>query len=156
MNEHAIRVQAVVGQLLASVQEPWESLRQTLDKHDWSDMGDGATVGSGAWHLLHIAEVFRIHAKAVMGADELDRWPAIELSSDAGVEHAGATVRLDVERFAAWCLEHPEQCGQVTHGEDMPFEEMLGVMLRHIVWHAAAVHYWCLWKGPGMSKQNQS
>lgn len=144
MNEHAIKVRAVVDQLLASVREPWESLRQSLDKHAWMEMGDIEETGTAGWHLMHIAEVFRIHAKAVMG-DELDGWPVVERSA-AG---AGRMVREDVERFSAWCLEHPEQCGKVTHGDEMDFEEMIGVMLRHIVWHAAAVHYWCLWKGNG-------
>lgn len=146
MNEHAIKVRAVVDQLLASVREPWESLRQALDKHAWLEMGDIEETGTAGWHLMHIAEVFRIHAKAAMGewgAEEVGDWPAIERSA-AG---AGRMVREDVERFCAWCLEHPERCGRVTHGDEMDFEEMIGVMLRHIVWHAAAVHYWCLWKG---------
>jgi len=146
MNAHEIRVGALIGQLLASVREPWESLRQTLDKHAWVEIGDIDEVGSGAWHLMHIAEVFRIHAKAAMGewgADEVGGWPPIEQS----VAGAGRMIREDVERFSAWCLEHPERCGRVTHGEEMFFDEMIGVMLRHIVWHAAAVHYWCLWKG---------
>lgn len=146
MDEHAIRVEALVGQLLATVREPWESLRQTLDKHAWTEIGDIDEEGSGAWHLMHIAEVFRVHARAAMGqwgGDEVDSWPAIERS----VAGAGRMIREDVERFGAWCLEHTERCGRVTHGEEMFFDEMMGVMLRHIVWHAAAVHYWCLWKG---------
>ena len=144
-DEHAIRVETLVGQLLATVREPWESLRQALDKHAWSDMGDIDETGTAAWHLMHIAEVFRIHAMAAMGewGSEVDDWPSIERS----VAGAGRMVREDVERFSEWCREHPERCGRVTHGEEMFFDEMIGVMLRHIVWHAAAVHYWCLWKG---------
>jgi hypothetical protein len=144
MNEHAVRVEALVGQLLATVREPWESLRMALDKHAWMEIGDIDEEGSGAWHLMHIAEVFRIHAKAAMGewGKEVDDWPPI-VKSVAG---AGRMIREDVERFSAWCIEHPERCGRVTHGEEMFFDEMIGVMLRHIVWHAAAVHYWCLWK----------
>jgi len=142
MKNESERIDAVIEQLLAAVREPWESLRQTLDGHAWVEMGDIDKTGSGAWHLMHIAEVLRVHAKAVMG-EEVDGWPAIERS----VTGAGRMVREDVERFAAWCLENPEKCGDVNHGGAMSFEEMIGVMLRHIVWHAAAVHYWCLWKG---------
>ena len=137
------RIDAVVGQLGAGGREPWESLRETLDGDAWVEMGDVDEVGSGGWHLMHIAEVFRVHAKAVIGDAEVEGWPAIERS----VTGAGRMVREDVERFAAWCVEHPDRCGVVKYGGEMSFEEMVGVMLRHIVWHSAAVHYWCLWRG---------
>ena len=145
MNEHAMRVEVLVGQLMATVREPWESLRMTLDTHAWMQMGDIDQEGSGAWHLFHIAEIFRVHAKAAMGewGVEIDQWPAIERT----VAGAGRMVREDVERFSAWCIAHPERCTDVMYGESMSFDEMIGVMLRHIVWHAAAIHYWCTWKG---------
>lgn len=143
MNNESQRIHAVIKQLLASVNEPWESLTQTLDQHEYAKMGDLEVTGSGAWHLYHIAEVFRIHARAVMGVDAMKDWPSLDCSA----EDAAKTVRADVERFSRWCLENPTQCKDVKHGTQMSFEEMVGVMLRHIVWHAAAVHYWCLWKG---------
>ncbi|MDF1808890.1 MAG: hypothetical protein P1U42_04265 [Phycisphaerales bacterium] len=142
MNNESERINAVVEQLYASVNEPWESLKQTLDQHGCEKLGNLNETGSGAWHLYHIAEVFRVHARAVMGSDEIKGWPALEQST----EHAAKTIRDDVERFGEWCLDHPSQCTDVIHGDKMGFEEMIGVMLRHIVWHAAAVHYWCLWK----------
>jgi len=143
MNNESERIQVVIEQLLASVIEPWESLTQTLNQHDFANMGDLDETGSGAWHLFHIAEVFRIHARVVMGAEAMEDWPIFERD----VKGAAEAIRADVERFGSWCLENPSECNDVVHGEEMDFEEMIGVMLRHIVWHAAAVHYWCLWKG---------
>lgn len=143
MNEHEIRVEAAVGQLLKTIDEPWESLCWTLGRHPIETMGDPKHEGSGAWHLMHIAEVLRIHARAFMGTEEIERWPAMPTD----VAGAAAMVREDAYRFAAWCKASPQRVGTVMHGEEQGFEEMLGVMLRHIVWHAAAVHYWCVWKG---------
>lgn len=141
MNEHEIRVDAVVGQLLKTIDEPWESLGWVLEKHPPGTMGDPRRTGSAAWHLMHIAEVFRIHAKAFMGGDEIERWPTMP-DDGAG---AGRMVREDAHRFAAWCKANPNRVGRVVHGQEQSFEEMMGVMLRHIVWHAAAVHYWFIW-----------
>lgn len=143
MNDHEIRIDATLDQLLKTIDEPWESLRWVLEKYPPEKMGDPSQTGTGAWHLMHLVEVFRIHAKAFMGQGEIERWPAMP----TGVESAGKMVREDAHRFAAWCKANPERVGTVKHGQEQTFQEMMGVMLRHIVWHAAAVHYWCLWKG---------
>lgn len=143
MNEHEIRIDAALGQLLKTIDEPWESLGWVLGKYRPQTMGDPTQTGSGAWHLMHIAEVFRVHAGAFMGAAEIGRWP----SMPADVAGAGEMVRADAMRFAAWCKANPDRVGRVVHGQEQSFEDMMGIMSRHIVWHAAAVHYWCLWKG---------
>jgi hypothetical protein len=143
MTEHAIRVEALVEQVLMTIDEPYESLRMTIEKHPLERMGDPNQVGSGAWHLAHVCEVFRIHARAFMGKDEIASWP----SMPDGLVDRVEMLKADAGRFAEWCRVHPDRVGDVYHGEDLSFEMMMGVMHRHIVWHAAAVHYWCLWKG---------
>lgn len=143
MNEHQIRVGALVEQVLLTIDEPYESLRMTIEKHPFERMGDPDAVGTGAWHLMHVCEVFRVHARAFMGAEEIEAWPSMPDGLGACVE----MLREDADRFAAWCLANPQRVGDVHHGEDLTFAMMLGVMHRHIVWHAAAMHYWCLWKG---------
>lgn len=143
MNEHATRVEALVEQVLMTIDEPYESLRMTIEKHPLERMGDPNDVGSGAWHLAHVCEVFRTHARAFMGKDEIAKWPAMPDALAEQVE----MLKADAGRFAEWCRAHPDRVGDVHHGEDLSFELMMGVMHRHIVWHAAAVHYWCLWKG---------
>jgi hypothetical protein len=143
MNEHATRVEALVEQVLMTIDEPYESLRMTIEKHPFARMGDPNQEGSGAWHLAHVCEVFRIHARAFMGKDEIASWP----SMPSGLADQVEMLKADAARFAAWCRANPDRVGDVHHGEDLSFELMMGVMHRHIVWHAAAVHYWCLWKG---------
>ncbi len=143
MSEHATRVDALVEQVLMTIEEPYESVRWMLERHPFETMGDPEQEGSGAWHLMHLCEVFRIHARAFMGEDEIGSWP----SMPDGLEGQVEMLKEDAGRFADWCRAHPDQVGDVHHGEDLSFEMMMGVMHRHIVWHAAAVHYWCLWKG---------
>tara|TARA_E500000318_G_scaffold96155_1_gene96345 strand:- start:56956 stop:57402 length:447 start_codon:yes stop_codon:yes gene_type:complete len=143
MDEHAIRVEALVEQVLMTIDEPYESLRMTIEKHPYERMGDPSKVGSGAWHLMHVCEVFRIHARAFMGEDEIASWP----SMPDGLAEQVEMLKEDAGRFADWCRSDPDRVGDVHHGEDLSFEFMMGVMHRHIVWHAAAVHYWCVWKG---------
>lgn len=143
MSEHEIRIQAALGQLVRAVHEPWETLGWVLEQYTPEQMGDPGQEGSGAWHLVHLGQIFRVHAAVFMGEDAVDAWP--ELPGDA--KGAGAMVKQDLERFVAWCREDPSRVGEVEYGQRQGFEDMLGVMLRHIVWHAAAVHYWCIWKG---------
>lgn len=128
-----------------TIEEPYESVRWMLERHPYETMGDPTQVGSGAWHLVHLCAVFRIHARAFMGAKAIEQWPEMPEGLGACIE----MLRADAHRFAGWCRANPERIDRVTHGEEMSFELMMGVMHRHIVWHAAAVHYWCLWKGDG-------
>lgn len=148
MSEHATRVDALVEQVLMTIDEPYESLRMTIERHPLERMGDPSEEGSGAWHLAHLCEIFRIHARAFMGSAEIERWPKMPEGLGASVE----MLKEDAARFAGWCRANPERVGDVHHGEDLTFEMMMGVMHRHIVWHAAAVHYWCLWKGGARSE----
>ena len=148
MNEHETRVETLVEQVLMTIREPYESVRWMLDRHPYETMGDPQQEGSGAWHLMHLCEVFRIHAKAFVGADEIGRWPTAPEGLGASVEMLNA----DADRFAQWCRANADHIDRVKHGEEMAFEVMMGVMHRHIVWHSAAVHYWCLWKGAGRSE----
>jgi hypothetical protein len=145
MNEHQIRVEALIEQVLMTIREPYESVRWMLGLHGFAEMGDSSVEGSGAWHFEHLCEVFRIHVKAFMGAEAVAEWPTMPES----LEDQALGLDADAQRFADWCRSNPERVGDVTHGEKMRFEDMIGVMHRHIVWHAAAVHYWCLWKSSG-------
>ncbi len=142
MDLHEARVEALVEQVLMTIRAPYESVRWMLERHGYETMGDPGQEGSGAWHLVHLCEVFRIHCRAFMGEEAIGRWP----KPPRGLAERVEMLEEDAVRFAAWCRSNPDRVGRVTHGQEMSFEEMMGVMLRHIVWHAAAVHYWCLWK----------
>lgn len=143
MSEHTLRVETLVDQVLMTIDEPYESLRWMLEKHPCESLGDPGEVGTGAWHLVHTCAVFRIHAGAFMGAGEVGAWPPMPEGLGGCVE----MLRADAGRFASWCRANPGRVGGVHHGEDLTMEMMMGVMLRHIVWHSAAAHYWCLWRG---------
>ena len=136
----------VLAQLEAAINAPWESLAMTLDLHPFSKMGDPTIEGSGAWHLVHIAAVFRTHAMHVVGEAEMSKWGSLPEPSEETLPIVVEMLIEDCERFGHWCRSNPELCTTVEYGEEHTFEQMLGVMLRHIIWHAAAVHYWCKWK----------
>ncbi|MFK7882643.1 MAG: hypothetical protein AB8F26_00480 [Phycisphaerales bacterium] len=135
-----------LAQIRASIDEPFESIRMTLDLHPADTLGDPADEGSAAWHLRHAAEVFRTHAHHLIGPETND-WPP--LPTDA-TKHLDAieTLRADAARVTEWASEHLDPSATVHYGRDLTVSDMLGVMLRHIVWHAAAAHYWCRWKRP--------
>ena len=118
----------------------------TLDMHPFAQMGDPAIEGTGAWHLVHIATVFRTHAKHVVGEDEIGRWSPMPPASVESLPMIVEVLMEDCELFCAWCKTNPDRCTNVDYGSEQTFNEMLGVMLRHVVWHAGAVHYWCIWK----------
>ena len=136
----------VLTQLEASISAPWESLAMTLDMHPFSSMGDPTTEGSAAWHLVHIATVFRNHAKHVVGEEQIEQWSPMPESSIQNLPIIVEALSEDCERFCQWCRSNSAQCNAIDYGGENTFEEMLGIMLRHIIWHAAAVHYWCKWK----------
>ncbi len=138
----------VLTQLEAAINAPWESLAMTLDMHSFSKMGDPTIEGSGAWHLVHIATVFRNHAKHVVGDEQIEQWSPMPESSIENLPMIVETLIEDCEQFCNWCRSNPDQ-QSIDYGGDQTFEQMLGIMLRHIIWHAAAVHYWCKWKSSG-------
>lgn len=117
----------------------------TLDMHPFSAMGDPTTEGSGAWHLVHIATVFRNHAKHVVGVGEIEQWNSMPEPSIENLPMIVETLIEDCEQFCSRCRSNPDQ-QSIDYGGDQTLEQMLGIMLRHIIWHAAAVHYWCKWK----------
>tara|TARA_R110002073_G_scaffold118918_1_gene258678 strand:+ start:593273 stop:593713 length:441 start_codon:yes stop_codon:yes gene_type:complete len=136
----------VLEQLEATITAPWESLSMTLDMHPFDQMGDPTIEGTGAWHLVHIATVFRTHAKHVVGEAETDKWSALPDPSTESLPMIVEVLMDDCQQFCQWCRTNPQKCTDVQYGENQTFNAMLGVMLRHIVWHAGAVHYWCIWK----------
>ena len=143
--------------LRATVVEPWESVNQVLAEHGDAGLGDSLTAGTGAWHLRHIVEIFRLHAGTVMAAlgdaksAELMTRPSDPIPRNAAwsVRAARDELLADVDVFAAWLLKQPpESLGQsFEYGPSMDLTRMFSVMLQHITWHAAAVHYWRKWKG---------
>jgi hypothetical protein len=132
-----------IRQIRAAIDEPWESIKMTVDQHPIETMGDPTAEGTAAWHLRHSAEVFRTHAHHLIGP-ETDAWPPVPTAATEAVE----SLRADAARLTAWAEQHLDPAAIIHYGHDQSVSDMLGVMLRHIVWHAAAAHYWCLWKRP--------
>ena len=130
-----------LAQIRACVDAPWESVAMTLGEHPVETLGDPGVPGTGAWHLRHAAEIFRRHARHLIG-DQVEAWPPVPAEPGAAI----AVLRGDLDRLEAWAAEHLHAGMVVSYGSDQPVSDMLGVMLRHIVWHAAAAHYWCVWK----------
>lgn len=143
MDEQQLTVMGGVTQIMMAIDAPFESVKMLLEQHPCETMGDPEEVGSGAWHLKHMCEVFRVHAKAIVGEEEVARWPKMP----RGVRACAMMLKEDAMRLIIWCIPRADRIKQVTYGEEMGIEDMMGIMSRHIVWHAAAVHYWCLWKG---------
>jgi hypothetical protein len=132
-----------LAQIRACVDAPWESIAMTLGEHPAATLGDPTEPGTGAWHLHHTAAIFRVHARHLIGAS-VDAWPPVQAEPLAAIE----TLRADLDRLEAWAAEQLRPDMVISYGRDQPVSDMLGVMLRHIVWHAAAAHYWCCWKRP--------
>ncbi|MCC5824429.1 MAG: hypothetical protein LAT64_14540 [Phycisphaerales bacterium] len=132
-----------LAQIRACVDAPWESVAMTLAEHPADTLGDPAEPGTAAWHLHHTAAIFRLHARHLIGP-ETDAWPPVPAEPLAAVQ----TLRDDLTRLEAWAADGLHADTMVSYGRDQSASEMLGVMLRHIVWHAAAAHYWCCWKRP--------
>ncbi len=133
--------------LRAAVDHPWESVVGALKQNPRADLGDPTQPGTGAWHLRHMLETFRHHAATV--SPELEPWPAVPF--DASPYAVADALMTDIDQFVAWWASRPPQSQQVrVHygGRVMDLSEMVGIMTRHITWHAAAVHYWCRWKMP--------
>lgn len=140
MAAHPTPFADTLAQLRAAIDEPWESVAMTLDLHPPETLGDPADAGSAAWHLRHTAEVFRAHARRLMG-DAVDDWPPLP---DAPTDAIDA-LRADVQSLTRWFADNPDPTP--IQGQES-VSELLGIMLRHVVWHAAAAHYWCQWKRP--------
>jgi hypothetical protein len=129
--------------LRTTVTDEWESLDQVLREHASVDLGHPHIAGTGLWHLRHTVEIFRIHAAAASNG---------ELSYAGDIPQNPAAIRdtllAQIDEFIVWTggqsakrLRRP-----VYYGKQLSFVDMLGIMSRHITWHAAAVHYWVKWK----------
>ncbi len=138
-------MEAALHLLRSAVDHPWESLTSALKQNPRADLGDPTTPGTAAWHLRHLLETFRAHA--LTAAPELGPWPEVPYAASP---YAVADALLsDLDQFVAWWAARPMDGAALRihyGGRTMDLEELVGVMTRHITWHAAAVHYWCRWK----------
>jgi hypothetical protein len=131
-------VEHLLQHLRDCVTHPWESVDMALSLHTPRAMGDPADEGSSAWHIRHTLETFCLHVRhATSGEVE---------TTDAGTAGGSGEARdaliAGVERFCAWAaIQDPSR--PVTYDTEMTLARMLGVMTRHITWHAAAAHYRC-------------
>jgi hypothetical protein len=121
-----------------AVTDRWESVDDAIRRHAQDTLGDPLTPATPAWHLRHIVEIFRVHAAAATRG-------GIVFAADIPADPAQARNALlrDVDAFIDWVdrqtlarLEEP-----IEYGGPKSLEAMIGIMLRHVVWHAAAVHY---------------
>lgn len=123
----------------------WESVDQVLKDHGGRPLGDPDTAGTGAWHLRHIIEVFREHARVMRGEPAPDARPI-----PRDLRGMRDSLLDDVDAFCRWARAQPPGLAErpITYGQTMPLIEMLAGTAQHITWHAAAVHYWVRWKLP--------
>ncbi|MEM8758267.1 MAG: hypothetical protein AAGF47_10860 [Planctomycetota bacterium] len=137
-----VHLDAALELLLQTVGDPWDSMEQSLRDIPPGGLGAARTEASAAWHLWHACSVFRYHATLVIGDSRAAEWPPSP-TQDASAEEVQAALKADVHRFVAWARANAETFAAMTipHGQDRSPIEMLGVMSRHIVWHAAAVYY---------------
>ncbi|HYD02175.1 MAG TPA: hypothetical protein VEB22_13190, partial [Phycisphaerales bacterium] len=131
--------------LRATVTLRWESVDQVLRHHGGRALGDPGTPATGAWHLRHIVELFREHARVMRGDPDADVRPIP--STPCAMRDA---LLSDIDDFIGWARNQPDGLASrpVTYGETMPLLEMLAGTAQHITWHAAAVHYWAKWRAP--------
>lgn len=142
--------------LRATIVEPWESVDQVLTDHGKSDLGDPLLPGTGAWHLRHIVEIFRLHARTVVAGLGDDTHASAMPSPEAPIPRTGPwspvearnELLADVDAFSTWLLRQPPDAlaRPFTYGPPTDLTTMFSTMLQHICWHAAAVHYWRKWK----------
>ncbi len=73
---------------------PYESVDQLIGEHGGRDLGDPLTPGTGAWHLRHIVEVFRLHARTVLLAKPEAPIPSVPSA-------ARAALLADIDTFTS-------------------------------------------------------
>jgi hypothetical protein len=130
--------------LRSTVTLRWESVDQVLKDHGDKPLGDPDTPGTGAWHLRHIVEIFREHARVMRGDKAPDARPI-----PSTPRAARDALLADVDAFIVWARTVPNLASRtITYGSTMPFMEMFAGTVQHITWHAAAVHYWTKWRMP--------
>lgn len=159
LNRESVTIAARL--LRGTVIEPWESVDQVIEEaaRDRTDLGDPLTEGTAGWHLRHIVEIFRLHARTVMEGVGDTAAAATITPPDAPIPTDGRwsprSVRddllRDVDTFCGWLLRQPDGvlARPFAYGRPVDATTMLSVMIQHITWHAAAVHYWMKWRsGP--------
>lgn len=141
--------------LADTVDDEWESIAQLLRDHAGADFADHLTPGTGAWHMRHTVEVFRLHARSTMRAlgAPADLIEAIPSDKDPIPNDMAAmrdALRADIARFSEWAVTLPPEAlaTRFKYGRETDFIQMLGMMTRHISWHTAAAHYWRKWRAP--------
>jgi hypothetical protein len=139
-------MQHALAMLRFAITLRWESVDQVIKDHGDKALGDPLTPGTGAWHLHHIVEIFREHARVMMDDPNLDTRPIP--TKPRAIRDA---LLADVDGFCAWVRTQPADLAArpIIYGQTMPFIEMLAGTVQHITWHAAAVHYWTKWRLPG-------
>ncbi len=133
---------------------PYESVDQLITEHGERSLGDPHSAGTGAWHLRHIVEIFRLHARtAMLGLGEaraaIDALiPEPEASIPMQPRVARDALLADIDAFVNWVSrQSPDRLARrFTYGSETDLEQMLVCMSVHVTWHAAAVHYWVKWK----------
>ena len=150
------QLSAALHLLRQTVVYPWESVDQVVAQHGGRDLGDPSTPGTGAWHLRHIVEVFRLHARTTMLGMGAPTHAVESLIPDpaAAIPPVPAQARdallADIDAFSAFALASSpaDRVRRFDYGSSTQLGEMLVCMTLHITFHAAAVHYWCRWKAP--------
>lgn len=134
----------------------WESVDQVLREHARADLGDPAVAGTAAWHLMHIAGIFRLHARTVMHDPRAATPDDPPLPTDPA--QLRATLLADIEGYNAWLTRQPPAffAAPVEYGRSHTFLEMTSVMTQHITWHAAAIHYWVRWGRASISAKQSA
>jgi hypothetical protein len=62
----------------------------------------------------------------------------------------------EVDRFSDWLEKQDEAtlARSFEYGRSVDVTTMFSVMLQHVTWHAAALHYWCKWRTTPGSPQS--
>ena len=131
--------------LRSTIDDKWESAARVVELHEHADWGDGATEGSAMWHLWHTADCLRLHASKIIAADLPGGlpWPR-RLEWDPALTPRAllAIMREDVERFVSWLPHQSDErlARTFDHGVTMNAQDMMNLMIRHVVWHVARAH----------------
>lgn len=158
MSNHAApeSIAGMLAMLRQAVVFPYESIDQVVHEHGSTDLGDPATPGTAAWHMCHIVEIFRQHARvAMVGLSEHPaRVDGVIAAPDGFAWTNAAAARdallRDIDAFIVWTTSLPPASlsRPLVYGNETNLPRMIACMSVHITWHAAAVHYWCKWKRP--------
>jgi len=102
------RLAAQLFMLRATITCPWESVDQLLREHADRSLGDASVPRTGTWHLRHIVEIFRLHARTTMlglgaepaAVEDLVQRPDAAIAALPQPARDGLLSELDA--FSAW------------------------------------------------------